>query len=162
MDTNKPDLFDRIMTLPGLKLLNPFYKKHKDVLLYIFFGGLTTLVSIGSFAVADRRLHMDALIANIISWVCAVTFAYVTNRVWVFHSEARGAEVLKEALSFYAGRLATLGIEEALLFICVTLMHWNSLYVKIAAQFIVLVLNYVISKILVFRKGKKPEGGNES
>lgn len=143
------------MLLPGLRLFNSFYKKHKDVLLYIFFGGLTTFVSVGVFAFANMWLQMNALIANIISWVCAVLFAYVTNRIWVFHSEATGKAVIAEAFSFFAGRLATLGIEEVLLFVCVTVMHLNSLYVKIVAQFVVLVLNYFISKIIVFREQKK-------
>lgn len=159
MDKNQPDLFDRIMSLPGLRIFNRFYVKHKDVLLYIFFGGLTTVVSVGSFALANSLLHLDALIANVISWLCAVSFAYITNRTWVFHSKVRGRAVITEALSFYAGRLTTFGIEEALLFLFVTRMGLNSIYVKIVAQFVVLVLNYLISKIVVFRKKKKSTPG---
>ena len=148
----KPDIFDRIMALPGLRDWNPLYRKYKSVLLYLFFGVLTTAVSIGSFFLCDRFLGVNTLVANGISWVCAVSFAFLTNRVWVFHSEAKGNEILTEALSFFSGRLLTLGIEEAMLLIFVTWLHFDSLLIKIAAQFAVLVGNYFISKLLVFRK----------
>lgn len=155
MQKNKPDIFDRLMHLPGLRVFEPFYKKQKDVLLYIFFGGLTTLVSIGSFALMNTALHQNEHIANVVSWICAVTFAYVTNRIWVFQSEAKGKAIVGEVLSFFGGRLVTLGLEELMLLVFVTWMHLNGLFIKILAQFVVLVLNYFISKIVVFRKKKK-------
>lgn len=150
-DSSPNDIFDRIMRLPGLCRFYDLYARYKSVLLYIFFGGLTTLVSIGSFVICDSCLGITTLIANVISWICAVSFAYATNRVWVFQSSAAGKAILSEALSFFSGRLATLGIEEAMLLIFVTLLHFNSLFVKVIAQFVVLVLNYFISKLLVFR-----------
>lgn len=146
----KQDIFDKIMGLPGLRRFYPMYKKHKQVLLYMLFGGCTTLVSIVSFALANAVVN--ELIANVISWVFAVTVAYLTNRVWVFASQAKGREIIKEAAAFYAGRLTTLGIEELLLFVCVTLLGWNSLLIKLCAQILVLVGNYLLSKFLIFRK----------
>ena len=146
------DIFDRLMALPGLRHFAPLYHKYKSALLYLFFGGLTTLVSIGSYALADRLLHIHELIANLFSWVCAVSFAYGTNRVWVFSSTAKGRAVFREALSFYAGRLITLGIEEAMLAVFVSWLAFDGLTVKVIAQFVVLILNYFISKLLVFRK----------
>ncbi len=146
------DIFDRIMSLPGLNHFYGLYAKYKSVLLYIFFGGLTTVISIGSFAVCVGPLRINELIANVISWICAVTFAYATNRVWVFQSCAKGKEILTEMLSFFSGRLMTLGIEELMLFIFVTLLQLNGLVIKVIAQFVVLVLNYFISKLVVFRK----------
>ena len=151
------DIFDRIMSLPGLCHFYDLYARYKSVLLYIFFGGLTTVVSIGSFVICDSWLDINTLIANVISWICAVSFAYATNRVWVFQSCAKGKEILSEALSFFSGRLATLGIEEAMLLILVTMLHFNSLAVKVIAQFVVLVLNYFISKLLVFRNHRASE-----
>ena len=146
----KRDIFDKIMSLPGLRLLYPFYAKHKQVLLYLFFGGCTTLISIGSFALAD--MVVNELVANIISWILAVTVAYLTNRVWVFDSEAKGRGVAKEAVAFYAGRLTTLGIEELLLFVFVTWLGCNGLLIKTIAQIVVLVGNYLLSKFLIFKK----------
>lgn len=147
----KKDIFDRIMGLPVLRKFYPLYEKYKSVLLYIFFGGLTTVISVGSFMLFEY-MGIDTLIANFLSWICAVLFAYVTNRIWVFSSRTTGTAALRELLSFFGGRVFTLGVEELLLLVFVQWLQLNSTWVKIAAQVIVLVLNYVISKILVFRK----------
>ena len=151
MDAEKKDIFDRIMFLPGLRNVYDLYAKYKSILLYIFFGGLTTVVSIGSFILFDHGLRMDPLAANVLSWICAVSFAYVTNRVWVFASKAKGTKILKEMGAFFAGRLLTLGLEEILLLVFVTWLAFDSTLIKVLAQIVVLVLNYVISKVLVFR-----------
>jgi len=148
----KPDIFDRLMALPGLRLLEAPYKKHKEVLLYILFGGCTTVISIGSFVLFDTVLGINELVANVLSWILAVGFAYITNRIWVFSSEARGKEILREAFSFYSGRLLTLAMEEGFLLIFVTWLGLNSTLIKTAAQVAVLVGNYLISKFIIFRK----------
>lgn len=150
----KEDCFEQLMHLKGFNIFKSFYKKNKEILLYVFFGGLTTVVSVASFFVANDILNIDVLIANIISWILAVTFAYVTNRVWVFGSKAVGKEIIKEGVSFYVGRLTSLGIEEAILLIFVTLLSFNGVIVKVIAQFVVLLMNYFISKLLVFKNKK--------
>lgn len=155
VEQKKEDIFDRLMHLPGLRIFEKFYKKNKEMLLYLLFGGLTTIVSIGSYAWFNVGMHINELIANIISWIFAVTFAYITNKIWVFQSNATGfSGVCQEMAKFYGGRLTTLAIEELVLFIFITLLHGNSVLVKFAAQIIVLVLNYIISKIFVFKKKK--------
>ncbi len=127
--------------------------KYKEVLLYLIFGGLTTVVSLASFWLFTYPLHINVLISNVLSWICAVTFAYFTNAKWVFEAkpETRG-EAAKQFVSFYAGRLATLGVEEAILLVFVTLLHGNEMIVKVIAQIVVVVLNYVVSKLFVFKK----------
>lgn len=156
MGTEK-DIFDKTMELPILRILNSFYKKNKELLLYLFFGGLTFLVSISSYAVFNIRIGWNALTANIASWMLAVVFAYVTNRTWVFESSTdRGSNLIKEITSFVGGRIATLVFEELILFIFITELEMNSILIKIVAQVVVIALNYVISKMIVF----KPEGGN--
>ena len=154
MENNKIDIFDRIMMLPGLRVFNGFYKKNKSVLLYLFFGVLTTAVSIGSFVIAENVLALNELIANIFSWICAVSFAYVTNRIWVFHSDKKGKEIWNETISFFTGRLFTLAVEEVMLLVFVTVLGLQSIVIKVAAQFVVLILNYFISKLIVFRGHK--------
>lgn len=146
------DIFDRIMELPVLRIVNPFYKKNKEILLYLFFGGLTFLVSISSYAIFNIRIGWNTLTANIASWILAVAFAYVTNRAWVFESSTdRGSNLIKEITGFVGGRIATLVIEELILFIFITELGMNSILVKIVAQVIVIALNYVISKLVVFK-----------
>ena len=151
MGDEKADIFDRIMQLPFLRIFNGFYKKNKSVLLYLFFGGCTTLISIGSFILFDSYCQMNELIANVLSWICAVSFAYITNRVWVFASKVTGKKVLREMVSFFSGRLVTLGLEELILFVFVTILSFNSIIIKIAGQILVLLLNFFISKFMVFK-----------
>ena len=151
----KKDIFDKIMSIKPFSVFNPFYKKYKEALLYLFFGVLTTLISIGVFWVFTALIPLDELVANIISWIIAVLFAYVTNRIWVFnsHCETKGA-FAREVLSFYGGRVFTLLVEEGLLFVFIKLLDLNAMAVKIIAQVVIIVLNYIISKLFVFRKKK--------
>ena len=156
MDNQKKDIFDRIMDWKILRFFQPFYYKNKEVLLYLFFGGLSFIVSISTYAFFNLVVGLSAVIANIWSWIITVMFAFLTNRVWVFASRTEGLkEFFKQMMSFYAGRILTLVIEEAILFIFIDLLGGNSILVKIVAQVIVIVLNYVISKLLIFKKSDK-------
>lgn len=152
MSGSREDIFDKIMRMPPLKKIEPFYKKHKEVLLYLFFGGVVTVVSIVSYQLACAVFGIDALISNVISWILAVLTAYITSRIWVFRSTAdtRGA-VIKEIINFFGGRAATLAIEELIILVFVTWLQFNSLAVKLAAQVIVVLLNYVFSKLWIFK-----------
>lgn len=135
--------------------MNPknYYHKYKEVILYLIFGGLTTVVSIVSFAYCNIILKQNALLANLVSWILAVTFAYVTNRLFVFRHKAHDPKaIIIEVMQFFSGRLATLLIEEALLFVFIEWFHMPALLIKAGAQFIVLVSNYLISKYIVFKK----------
>lgn len=152
MSAENPDIFDRIMALPGLNRFFNLYTKHKQGLLYLFFGGLTTAVSIVSFVLFDSVMHLHPLVANVLSWFCAVLFAYFTNRTWVFRSAAAGRDRIHEILYFFGGRMFSLGVEEAMLLVLVVWLQLNSTLIKLLAQVVVLVLNYVISKWLVFQK----------
>lgn len=154
------DIFDKIMHLPVLRIFEPFYQKNKEMLLYLFFGVLTTAVSfvtawlaknvLGSLG-ADKNIIATA--STVFSWICAVTFAYVTNRIWVFASQARGAKaVISEALSFYGGRVFTLLVEMLMMWVGYSLLAKGYWITKIVANVVVLVLNYIISKLVVFRK----------
>lgn len=135
--------------------LMEMYCKYKELILYVFFGALCTVVSIGSFAWCDVIMHMDPLIANIISWILAVTFAYVTNSLWVFEAKPHGIkEMFRQATAFYGGRLLTLAMEELILFIFINGLGLPSVAVKVAAQVAVLIANYIISKCIVFREKK--------
>ncbi len=125
--------------------------KKQEVLLYLFFGGLTFIVSIASYAFFDVALAMNELVANVLSWILAVSFAYITNKIWVFDAPTHTMKKLvKQMLSFFGGRVATLVIEELILLMFVTLLEFPSVPVKVVAQVIVIVLNYVISKFFVF------------
>ncbi len=125
----------------------------KEVFLYLLFGGLSFVISVLSYAYFNAVIGLNELVANIISWVLAVTFSYLTNRIWVFDSPTKTCvEFLKQMGSFFAGRIITLILEEIILFIFISWIGLNSLAVKIVAQVIVIVSNYIISKLVVFKK----------
>lgn len=129
------------------------YKKNKQAVLYLFFGGLTTVGCIFIFWLCTSILHINELIANVIAWVCGVLFAFFTNRKWVFEAHTKSvSDFLKQLYSFSGGRLVTLAIEEVIILVFVTMLHVNRMLVKIVAQVIVIVLNFVISKWVVFKK----------
>lgn len=144
------DIFDCLFSLPGLRLLAPFYSRHKELLLYLFFGVLTTAISWGSFYLCYYPFAMDELLANIVSWVAAVLFAFFTNRTWVFFHKKQA--LLVEMGRFFASRLTTLGLEELLLFLFTSCLHREAMLVKIVGNIAVLILNYLLSKFFVFIK----------
>ena len=123
----------------------------KEGFFYLVFGGLTTLVSIASYVLFLKILDGNALLANVISWIFAVSFAYITNRIWVFRSRNHGfREILKEIITFYLGRVATLLLEELILFVGINMLGIDKVVIKLIAQVMVLIGNYIISKFVVF------------
>lgn len=146
-------VFDKLMELPILRIFNPFYKKYKEMLLYLFFGGLSFIVSIATYACFNVGMGINELIANILSWIITVMFAFLTNRVWVFQSPTDSVQAfIKQMFVFYSGRVITLVVEEAILLVFITWLGFNSMLIKVIAQVIVIVLNYVISKLVVFKE----------
>ena len=140
------------------------FQKYKEVILYLIFGALTTAVDFGiSFLL--YRFWIDATpqisnlafafavhAADVVAWAAAVTFAFVTNRIWVFESKKQGfVPVAKELVGFAGGRVFTLLIQEGLMLIFVTWLGGNKYLFRILAAGIVIVLNYVISKLVVFK-----------
>lgn len=147
------DIFDRLLATRLLRRWQPLYQKHKAVLLYLLFGGLTTVISIGTFWLGHRVLQLNEHFSNVISWVLAVLFAFLTNRVWVFSAPTDNAKAFwKQLFRFYGGRLTTLAVEELLLFVFITVLKINGMAVKVGAQIAVLILNFVVSKWFVFKK----------
>ena len=158
----KNDIFDRIMQWGFLKRFYPVYVQYKEILLYLFFGGLTFIVSIASYAFFELAAGFTPLIANVFSWVLAVSFAYITNRIWVFEDTASGlGNIIREIASFFGGRLLTLAIEEVILLVGIVVLMLNSILVKVIAQIVVIVLNYFISKLFIFNT-KKAEDKEET
>ena len=112
---------------------------------------LTTLINIVLFFVLNTPLKLNEHVSNVIAWIGAVWFAFITNRVIVFKSKVKTKRGhIREMLRFYLGRLCTLIIEEAIILVFITWLGLNSLAIKLSAQIIVVVLNYVFSRVFVF------------
>lgn len=121
--------------------------------LYIVFGGLTTVVSYLTYAIAAKLIGIDFMTSECISWICAVLFAYVTNKRYVFESNERTTlGLLREFSGFVASRLFSLGCDLVIMWIMVKQFAINDIVAKIVSGIVVLVVNYAASKLLVFRK----------
>ncbi len=135
----------------------------KEVLMYLLFGVLTTAVNYMALFILNLFIPEKwVIISNGIAWIAAVLFAYVTNKIWVFQSRSwESRTVVRELASFAAGRVVTLLLEEIGLFFLVNIMSWKVFVAKLLLSVIVIILNYVFSKLLVFAKKKSVRGGSD-
>jgi putative flippase GtrA len=129
------------------------YRAHKGAILYIFFGGITTMVNWISYYVLYAMMGVSNVAANCIAWVLAVAVAFVTNKIWVFESKSLAPGVmLPELVKFVSCRVGTGVVEILLMFVTVDVAGLPAMLMKVLVSVIVLVLNYVFSKALVFKK----------
>lgn len=129
------------------------YRKYREMILYLIFGGLTTLVNIFSYFVLTDVGKIQYLVSTAIAWVLSVLFAYFTNRVWVFRSTASGAKAIaREMGSFFGCRLLSGVIDMGIMFVCVSVLGLPDKVIKILANVVVIILNYLFSKLFIFKK----------
>ncbi|MEG2429363.1 MAG: GtrA family protein, partial [Oscillospiraceae bacterium] len=121
---------------------------------YLFFGGLTTVVSFVTFYIFCK-MSIDPVVSNILSWVISVTFAYITNRIFVFKSEKKGKNIFLEMISFFASRITSGVIETGIIYVFVSLFDNNEFIVKAIATILTIIMNYILSKLFVFKTHKK-------
>ena len=135
------------------KLIDLFFK-YKEVILYLFFGGCSTLVNIVTYSIGTRVLEWDVVSANILAWVCSVIFAYLTNKFFVFESKTNDLNTLfKEILSFFSARIVTLLLDVAIMKFGIY-FGINDLIMKVIANIFVIIANYIFSKLFIFKKEK--------
>ena len=128
-------------------------RKHYDVLAYLFFGVLTTVVNYVIYLPCYNLLQQSAAVSNAIAWVAAVAFAFVTNKPFVFKSHDWSAKTVVPVLTNFVGsRVASGALETAIIFVTVDLMLWNGNVMKLVTSVLVVIFNYVASKLLVFNK----------
>ena len=133
--------------------LRQLIEKYWDILSYLFFGGLTTLVNFLIYTPLYQWVGLSAALSNAAAWVVAVAFAYLTNKPFVFKSHDWSAKtVLPELTKFVSCRLGSGLLETAILWITVDLLHWHGLVMKLICAVMVVILNYIGSKWLVFKK----------
>ena len=130
-------------------------KRNREIISYLIIGVLTTIVSLISYylltiTILSPNNPLELTIANIIPWIISVLFAYITNRKYVFQSKDKN--ILKEASKFTLSRVTTLIIDILLMFIFVSILHFNDKIIKLLVQIIIIILNYIFSKLLVFKK----------
>lgn len=136
------------------KMVN-IYKEKKEVINYLFFGALTTFINLVVYFVLtsfwlDASVNIELGVANVISWFVAVIFAYITNRRYVF--ESSNENKIKEVISFFMARVLTLIVDVLIMLIFVNVLGFNDKVMKIISQVIVIVSNYILSKVFVFKE----------
>lgn len=125
------------------------YKDNKEIINYLICGFLTFIVSMLIYALLSEALRINVLISNVLTWIIAVYFAFTVNRRFVFESNNK---ITDEFLQFYSGRIVTLLIEQVILYIFIIRLSFDNLIIKLIAQIIIIILNYIISKFIVFKK----------
>ncbi len=136
-----------------MEKIKEIWNRYKELILYVFFGGCTTLINIIVYFVCRQWLLMSVVAADVLAWFLSVVFAYVTNKLFVFESKSwRLQLVAKEVVGFFAARVFSLGVDVAILYVTVEVLDWWELPMKIIANVVVIVINYIFSKWIIFRK----------
>lgn len=136
-----------------MKKICVLFHKYYDVLAYLFFGVLTTVVNYIVYLPCYNLLHISAAVSNVIAWVAAVAFAYLTNKPFVFKSHDWSAKtVVPELTKFVGSRIVSGALETAIIFVTVDLLLWDGNVMKLITSVLVVILNYVASRLLVFKK----------
>lgn len=125
-----------------------WFNKYYEVLSYLFFGGCTTLINIITFWLL-RLLKIGVYASNVVAWIVSVLFAFITNKLFVFESKGNA---LKEGISFFVFRLLSLVFDMGIMYLLVDVFNWNDLLSKVLANIFVIIINYVFSKIFIFKK----------
>lgn len=121
----------------------------RELFWYVVFGVLTTVVNILSYLLFARIFNVNYIYSNIIAWFLSVLFAYITNRIWVF--ESKSSNIIKEASYFFAGRIFSGVLDTGLMYVFIDLLSFGDEFSKVIIQVIVVIVNYVLSKYVVFK-----------
>ena len=133
-------------------------KKYSEVIAYLFFGVLTTLINLATFWILSTFFNLETIAATVVAWIIAVVFAFITNKIWVFKSKTKtNQETTKEAVLFVIARLVTLGVEVILMWLMVDNFKQDKLIWKLLCNIITVILNYLFSKLIVFKERRTKE-----
>ena len=158
---NVEGFFLMLLKKIGLKKLVDWYLAHQEGMRYLVFGALSTVINIFTFAICTNVFRISKLfedniivmVSNVIAWIIAVLFAYVTNKLSVFNSKTNSTkELITEILYFFGARVFTLILETIFLTIFITKLHFNEILMKICSNIIVIIVNFVLSKLIIFKK----------
>ena len=132
--------------------LRALLRKYRELISYVFWGVMTTAVNYVTYTLLTEALHIYYLTSTIIAWAVSVLFAYFVNKLFVFQSREWGRTALRELWQMTASRLFSLGLEMAIMWCFVDLLHCPHLAVKLGANVVVVIVNYVLSKWVIFKK----------
>jgi putative flippase GtrA len=126
--------------------------------MYAIFGVLTTIINLVTYYVLYDKIHIANVISTALAWFISVIFAFITNKLFVFDSKSMEVKkVLYELVTFFTCRITTGLIDLVIMYIAVDLNHWNEMIWKLMSNIIVIILNYVASKLIIFKKDKNSD-----
>ena len=132
--------------------------RYQDIILYVFFGALATLVNTVSYYLCYNVIGMSNVPSVVIAWLLAVVFAFFTNKLWVFKSRSFAPDVLKHEIpTFFGARLLTGLLDLGIMYLAVDVLHGNGTVWKLISNVLVIILNYVASKLVIFKKKDEPK-----
>ena len=138
--------------------IKALFLKYKGLIMYAVFGGLTTLVNMAAYYLCFNIIGISNVPSVIIAWILAVCFAFITNKLWVFNSKSFSAKVLKHELpTFFGARIATGLLDVGIMYLAVDVLHWNSTVWKLISNILVIIINYIASKLLIFKHPAEKE-----
>lgn len=136
-----------------MKMIWKLYNKYRSLILYVFFGGCTTIINIAAYTLCARVFDLGTVPSNIVAWILAVSAAYITNKIWVFESKVWTAKaVIYEIMTFVACRIATGVMDLAIMYVSVDLLGCNDIIMKVISNALVIILNFVFSKLVIFKR----------
>ncbi len=134
--------------------IKELFFKYREVVLYLFFGGCTTLVNIGAYFVLDV-MGISTAFSTVMAWLLSVLFAFITNKIFVFSSRSSGHRgIFKEGFSFFSCRFLTGVLDLVIMLLFVDKLGLNGLLIKVLSNILVIALNYVFSKLFIFKGSK--------
>lgn len=135
------------------KLVRKLYEKYKEIITYSFFGVLTTIINTLAYLFLYDLCEFSNMLSNLFAWLLAVTFAFFTNKIWVFGSKDFSIYTLKsECIKFFGCRIGTGMLDMLIMSVGVDVMHGSSLMYKLLSNIVVIICNYLASKIFIFNK----------
>ena len=154
MEAKKTKLKEIDIKHLDLKTIKGLYLEYKEIINYLIFGGLSTVVNFASYFIAARLIKIDKVASSAISWFWAVLFAYITNRLFVFDNKSNTKKgILKEIISFFAFRvLSGILCDVGTFALMVKVFNINDIISKIVTQIMVIIVNYIFSKFIIFKK----------
>ena len=134
-------------------MIKDLWTKYKSLIMYAFFGGLTTVVNMVTYYVSYNLLGIPNVPSTAIAWLLSVLFAFITNKLWVFESKSFDKKsMLHEVTSFFGCRVATGILDIVIMYLSVDVAHFNPTLWKLISNILVIIINYIASKLLIFKK----------
>ena len=137
-----------------MEKIRALLREYREIISYVFWGVMTTAVNYASYTLLTELLHVHYLTSTIIAWTISVLFAYFVNKLFVFQSRGWGWNALRELWQMVASRLFSLGLEMAIMWFFVDTLHCNHLIIKLMANVVVVIVDYVLSKWIIFKPKK--------